>query len=109
MRTTLELPDDLFQQIEARAAMQGKTLRDVVADALRLLVEREVFSAARPVARRRTSFPLIHARHPPLLSSPEALSRALLEDDGLDEIYKALAWRYQGGLDDAAHVDDLQR
>ncbi|HEV7404526.1 MAG TPA: hypothetical protein VGO11_16415 [Chthoniobacteraceae bacterium] len=29
--------------------------------------------------------------------------------DGLDLIYEALAWRYEGGPDDAAHVDELRR
>jgi hypothetical protein len=30
MRTTLDLPDDLFRALKARAAMDGTTLRDLV-------------------------------------------------------------------------------
>ncbi len=29
--------------------------------------------------------------------------------DGLDLVYEALAWRYDGEPDDAARVDDLRR
>lgn len=35
MRTTLDIPDDLFRQIKARAAVQGVKLKDYVTDALR--------------------------------------------------------------------------
>ena len=48
MRTTLDLPDELFRQVKARAAMEGATLKD--------LLERYVQSGLRqpdPPARRR--------------------------------------------------------
>ncbi len=35
MKTTLDLPDDLFRDVKLRAVAQGRTLRDVVADFLR--------------------------------------------------------------------------
>ena len=31
MRTTLDLPDDLFRQVKAKAAMEGATLKDTLA------------------------------------------------------------------------------
>jgi hypothetical protein len=36
MRTTLDLPDPLFKHLKAQAAMEGRTLRDLVV----MLVER---------------------------------------------------------------------
>jgi plasmid stability protein len=41
MRTTVELPDDLFRQVKARAALQGRSLKDLVADGLKLVLSEE--------------------------------------------------------------------
>jgi hypothetical protein len=35
MKTTIDLPDDLVREVKLRALMQGRTLRDVVADYIR--------------------------------------------------------------------------
>ena len=35
MKTTLDLPDELVREMKLRAVMQGRTLRDLVADFLR--------------------------------------------------------------------------
>jgi len=35
MKTTLELPDELMRQAKVRAAMEGRKLKDVVAEALK--------------------------------------------------------------------------
>lgn len=35
MKTTLDLPDDLIREAKLRALIQGRTLRDLVADFLR--------------------------------------------------------------------------
>jgi hypothetical protein len=39
MRTTVELPDDLLRKAEARAALQGRALTDILADGLELLLQ----------------------------------------------------------------------
>jgi plasmid stability protein len=38
MKTTMELPDDLAREAKARAAREGRTLPDLVAEALRALL-----------------------------------------------------------------------
>ncbi len=35
MKTTLELPDELMREVKIRAAVEGRKLKDVVADALK--------------------------------------------------------------------------
>lgn len=35
MKTTLDLPDDLMREVKLRAVIQGRTLRDLVAEFLR--------------------------------------------------------------------------
>jgi len=35
MKTTLDLPDELIREVKLRAVVQGRTLRDLVADYLR--------------------------------------------------------------------------
>lgn len=32
MRTTLDIPDELYRQVKARAALQGKTVREVTTE-----------------------------------------------------------------------------
>jgi hypothetical protein len=32
MKTTIDLPDELVREVKLRAVMQGRTLRDLVAD-----------------------------------------------------------------------------
>ncbi len=55
MRTTIDIPDELFREAKARAALEGIKLKDLVAEALR-----EKLRAPEPKARRhRTKFPII--------------------------------------------------
>lgn len=35
MKTTMELPDDLFKAMKVRAAMEGRSLKDLVTEILR--------------------------------------------------------------------------
>lgn len=35
MKTTIDLPDELVREVKLRAVMQGRTLRDLVADFIR--------------------------------------------------------------------------
>lgn len=35
MKATIEIPDDLFRQIKATAALRGESLKDFITDALR--------------------------------------------------------------------------
>lgn len=57
MKTTLEIPDSLFRQSKALAALRGQSFKDLVAAALRAYLEpadsastgwRSVFGKARP-------------------------------------------------------------
>lgn len=60
MKTTIELPDDLFRQTKATAALRGESLKDFVTGAVRARLEsersrvpplpgwRSVFGGARP-------------------------------------------------------------
>ena len=53
MRTTIEIPDDLFRKAKAQAALEGVRLRDVIERGLRL-----VLAESAPPVSRRVSFPL---------------------------------------------------
>lgn len=39
MKTTVELPDDLFRQAKAAAALRGRKLKDLVEEGLRRVLE----------------------------------------------------------------------
>jgi len=39
MRTTVDLPDELFRQAKAEAALRGRKLKDLVEEGLRMVLE----------------------------------------------------------------------
>jgi Arc/MetJ family transcription regulator len=54
VRTTIDIPDDLFRQIKARAAVQGLKLKDYVTQALRdSLYRHQSIEELRATATRR--------------------------------------------------------
>lgn len=61
MRTTIDLPDELFRRAKARAALDGVKLKDLIANyvehGLKAAVGEE--QAARVTARRRSPLPVI--------------------------------------------------
>jgi hypothetical protein len=40
MKTTIEVPDDLYRKAKAAAALSGRKLKDLVEEGLRLVLER---------------------------------------------------------------------
>jgi hypothetical protein len=46
MKTTLEIPDDLFKKTKAIAALRGESLKDFVTEALQAHLEREATAAS---------------------------------------------------------------
>jgi hypothetical protein len=64
MRTTVEIPDELFLQIKLRAIEERVTLKEFLVRA----AERELVRGAGE-NRTRISFPLIPSRHPGVLRS----------------------------------------
>lgn len=56
MRTTIDIPDELHRELKARAALQGRTVRDVLVS----LIEAEL--RQEPAEGRRAKLPLIKAK-----------------------------------------------
>ncbi len=79
MKTTIEIPDPLFRQAKARAALEGISLRDLFLRGLQLSLQTP--SAAS--ARQRASFPLIRAAQPAPPLTDEQVYAALNSDEGL--------------------------
>lgn len=48
MKTTIEMPDDLYRQAKAEAALRGRRLKDLVEEGLRLVIESPRTGAHRP-------------------------------------------------------------
>jgi hypothetical protein len=49
MRTTIDIPDELFRRAKSEAALRGRKLRDLVQDGLRLVLEEQ---HTRPTKKR---------------------------------------------------------
>lgn len=78
MKTTLEIPDDLFRAAKAKAALEGRKLKDLVTEALRRAVRAEPSGGP---GGRRIEFPLIKGRpdSPVLTAERMAALEAQLE------------------------------
>jgi hypothetical protein len=72
MRTSIDLPDDLFRQLKILAASRRVTLKTLVQRA----VENEVIRARTHTPRRRLRFPLLDSKEPGTLD----LTNAEIED-----------------------------
>lgn len=77
MKTTVELPDEIYRQAKAQAALRGQKLKDLIEQGLRLVLE-----TAAPASRRPTLSDLMqHGRGvvesgiPDLASNPAHLHR----------------------------------
>ena len=72
MRTTVDLPDELFRELKALAARRGTSLKEL----LRTAVERELALARRPAEHYRARFPALSSKEPGKLD----LTNADIED-----------------------------
>jgi predicted DNA-binding ribbon-helix-helix protein len=72
MRTTIELPDELFRELKIVAANQRVTLKALVQRA----VENEVIRARVQPSKRRLRFPILDSKEPETLN----LTNAEIED-----------------------------
>jgi hypothetical protein len=73
MRTTIDLPNDLFRQVKSKAALRGETLKEFVQAA----IEKEITTDT-PASSFRVKLPLIKSKKPKSLSLTNAEIEKLL-------------------------------
>ena len=78
MKTTIEIPEPLFRQAKAKAAMDGLTLRDFFVRGLQLAMQTPSTSA-----KQRAAFPLIRAAKNASRLTDEQIYATLNTDEGL--------------------------
>ena len=71
MRTTIDIPDALFREIKAQAALEGRSLKELVLNGLRLVLRGET---APPTAAAQ--FPLIASNDAHRRTSTEVIAAA---------------------------------
>ncbi len=81
MRTTLDLPDDLFRRMKAKAALQGLTLKELLAQCVLMGLQNQTGEEVSP--RQRSKLPVIKRRGKGVIPSltPELQSKLEEEDD----------------------------
>ncbi len=73
VKTTLDIPDDLFRAAKAKAAMDGTKLKELVAEGLRLVVH----GSGHRAGRRRARLPIVRSSKPGSLNlSGKAIAHA---------------------------------
>ena len=61
MRTSFEIPDDLYREIKIRAAREGKTMREIILDGVALRLKN---GSSPPKPEERVRFPVIRSQNP---------------------------------------------
>lgn len=79
MKTTIEIPEPLFRQAKAKAAMDGIPLRDLFVRGLQLAVQTPTETSA----KQRANFPIIRADKKAPRLTDEQIYEALNTDEGL--------------------------
>lgn len=93
MRTSLDLPDPLFKHLKARAALEGRTLRELVIELVEKGLNARDFSdpqqrwSARPLVVSDTPLPV------PLRQLNNADLETLANEDGDEQAHGYLARR----------------
>jgi hypothetical protein len=83
MRTTIDLPDELFRQAKARAALDGMRLKELITRFVEQGLKQGPSLSAAPPRRRRSELPVVRAatgRTLPDLTNAE-LYRILEEEE----------------------------
>lgn len=74
MKTTLELPDELYREIKLKAVREDRTIKDVTTDLLR----RGLAAPEGASSGHRVSFPLVECSAPKDGLTPDELQDILL-------------------------------
>ena len=93
LRTTIDLPEELFREAKMRAVKQGKTLKELVAECVRSGLQRPSSVTQGMLVRREP--PPVAIRKNQELTRTTALSNrqlnAILEDEELEAVSKLTA------------------
>ena len=75
MKTTVEVPDDLYRQAKAEAALRGRKLKDLIEEGLRLVLQSPPKQRRRPRLAQlmRRARGTIDSGVPDLASNPKHL------------------------------------
>ena len=96
MKTALDLPDELAREVKIRAAQEGRKLKDVIAELLRLGLDSVADSSSEPsspiVLDAVTGLPTVACRHPARRAeriTPDKVAGILLDQE--------VAWNHEAG------------
>jgi hypothetical protein len=82
MKTTVEVPDELYRRAKAEAALRGRKLRDLIEEGLRLVLAAPRKTQSRPSMSEltRRARGIIDSGVPDLASNPKHLAGFGLND-----------------------------
>ncbi len=61
MRTSLEIPDDIYREMKIRAATEGTTLREIILEGVAMRLRNESTDAK---VEGRRPFPVVRSKNP---------------------------------------------
>jgi hypothetical protein len=76
MRTTIDLPDNVFHRLKVHSANQGISLKKYVTR----VIERDLEQSGKKSIKKHTEFPLVHSKHPGTIQLNSEKIAAILEE-----------------------------
>jgi hypothetical protein len=95
MRTTIDLPEELFREAKLRAVQEGSTLKELVTECIRSGLQRPASTKRELSTRRKAPFVAIR-KTPDLAPIPERSNRqlnAILENEEVEAVRKLATQR----------------
>jgi hypothetical protein len=80
MRTTIDIPDELFRAVKAKAALEGRTMKAMMLEGLQLVMQK---APSRKRRLRKTRFPIIEGGQDGRMLTSEQVQKAI--DDYYEE------------------------
>jgi hypothetical protein len=81
MRTTIDIPEELFRAAKTKAAAEGRTLRELMLEGLGQIVHKPPAGAKKRL--KRTQFPIVEGKKSRRVVTNEVVQKAL--EDFYDE------------------------
>ncbi len=83
MRTTIDIPDDLFRAAKAKAALEGRPLKELVLEGLNQVVRTPQPNTPAKKRLKRTRFPIIEGKKDGRVLTNDMVQKAI--EDYYDE------------------------
>jgi len=64
MRTTVDIPDPIYRELKARAAREGRSVKELILQGVAVTLRSETPPPEKSKSKRKLKFPILHSKNP---------------------------------------------